>query len=238
MVNYLAKRPNFDILKILFAKRLILVEGPTEEMFINTFLDKEVEYLNEIEVIAIGQKGYKTFLDIWLQIHKEDSTSCIGVARDYDNQPNAKKEHQVYDDENKNIFVRTTEDVYKRQVQVKVMKAKKNYAYAKLEKVLVPSPFRVQPPCPFHRQCGGCQLQPLSYEKQLEFKQNKIRNNLIRIGGFSPEHIDACMEPIIGMEDPWHYRNKAQFPFGYDLSLIHILQENRATALGIIVLPP
>ena len=100
-------------------------------------------------------------------------------------------------------------------VQVKVMKAKKNYAYAKLEKVLVPSPFRVQPPCPFHRQCG-CQLQPLSYEKQLEFKQNKIRNNLIRIGGFSPEHIDACMEPIIGMEDPWHYRNKAQFPFGYD----------------------
>ena len=101
-------------------------------------------------------------------------------------------------------------------VQVKVMKAKKNYAYAKLEKVLVPSPFRVQPPCPFHRQCGGCQLQPLSYEQQLEFKQNKIRNNLIRIGGFSPEHIDACMEPIIGMEDPWHYRNKAQFPFGYD----------------------
>lgn len=101
-------------------------------------------------------------------------------------------------------------------VQVKVMKAKKNYAYAKLEKVLVPSPFRVQSPCPFHRQCGGCQLQPLSYEKQLEFKQNKIRNNLIRIGGFSPEHIDACMEPIIGMEDPWHYRNKAQFPFGYD----------------------
>lgn len=101
-------------------------------------------------------------------------------------------------------------------VQVKVMKAKKNYAYAKLEKVLVPSPFRVQPPCPFHRQCGGCQLQPLYYEKQLEFKQNKIRNNLIRIGGFSPEHIDACMEPIIGMEDPWHYRNKAQFPFGYD----------------------
>ena len=64
-------------------------------------------------------------------------------------------------------------------VQVKVMKAKKNYAYAKLEKVLVPSPFRVQPPCAFHRQCGGCQLQPLSYEKQLEFKQNKIRNNLI-----------------------------------------------------------
>ena len=109
LVNYLAKRPNFDILKILFAKRLILVEGPTEEMFINTMLDKEVGILNEIEVIAIGQKGYKTFLDIWLLIHKDDSTSCIGVVRDFDNQQKAKKEHQVYDETYENIFVRTTE---------------------------------------------------------------------------------------------------------------------------------
>lgn len=109
LVNYLAKRPNFDILKILFAKRLILVEGPTEEMFINTLLDKELEALNEVEVIAIGQKGYKTFLDIWLQIHKDDTTSCIGVVRDFDDQPKAKKEHQLYDDEYENIFVRTTD---------------------------------------------------------------------------------------------------------------------------------
>ena len=109
LVNYLAKRPNFDILKILFSKRLILVEGSTEEMFINTMLDKEAGILNEIEVIAIGQKGYKTFLDIWLLIHKDDPTSCIGVVRDFDNQLNAKNEHQVYDDTYKNIFVRTTE---------------------------------------------------------------------------------------------------------------------------------
>lgn len=109
LVNYLAKRPNFDTLKILFAKRLILVEGPTEEMLINTLLDKEVGILNEIEVIAIGQKGYKTFLDIWLQIHKDDSTSCIGVVRDFDDQPKAKKEHQAYDEQYENIFVRTTE---------------------------------------------------------------------------------------------------------------------------------
>ena len=61
LVNYLAKRPNFDILKILFATRLILVEGSTEEMFINTMLDKDIGILNEIEVIAIGQKGYKIF---------------------------------------------------------------------------------------------------------------------------------------------------------------------------------
>lgn len=101
-------------------------------------------------------------------------------------------------------------------VEAKIVKSKKNYAYACLEKVLQPSPFRVEPKCPCHRQCGGCQLQALSYEKQLEFKFRKIRNNLIRIGGFDAEFIDAHMEPIVGMEEPYHYRNKAQYPVGTD----------------------
>lgn len=101
-------------------------------------------------------------------------------------------------------------------VEAKIIKSKKNYAYARLEKVIKPSPFRVQPKCAYHRQCGGCQLQSMSYEKQLEFKQQKIRNNLIRIGGFSPEFVDSCMEPIVGMEEPFHYRNKAQYPVGVD----------------------
>ena len=101
-------------------------------------------------------------------------------------------------------------------VEAKIVKSKKNYAYARLEKVIAPSPFRVEPKCAFHRQCGGCQLQTLSYEKQLEFKQQKIRSNLIRIGGFSPEYIDERMDPIVGMEEPFYYRNKAQYPVGTD----------------------
>ena len=101
-------------------------------------------------------------------------------------------------------------------VEAKLVKIKKHYAYARLEKVLLPSPFRVAPACACHRQCGGCQLQALSYEKQLEFKQNKIRNNLIRLGGFDGAFVDERMEPIVGMDEPWHYRNKAQYPVGTD----------------------
>ncbi len=101
-------------------------------------------------------------------------------------------------------------------VTAKIMKSKKTYAYARLEKVETPSPFRVTPPCKFYRQCGGCQIQTIRYEKQLEFKQQKIRNNLIRIGGFAPEEVDAKMDPIVGMEEPLHYRNKAQYPVGTD----------------------
>lgn len=100
--------------------------------------------------------------------------------------------------------------------QVRVTKVKKNYSYGRLEKVFTPSPFRVEPVCAFHKQCGGCQIQAMSYEKQLSFKQSKIRNNLIRIGGFSPDFIDSVMEPIVGMEYPFRYRNKAQYPVGRD----------------------
>ncbi|MBQ8326900.1 MAG: 23S rRNA (uracil(1939)-C(5))-methyltransferase RlmD [Lachnospiraceae bacterium] len=101
-------------------------------------------------------------------------------------------------------------------VEAKLVKVKKNYAYARLEKVIKPSSFRVEPRCQFHRQCGGCQIQALDYNKQLEFKENKVKNNLIRIGGFDESFIEQVMEPIVGMEEPYHYRNKAQYPVGYD----------------------
>ncbi|MEY8267938.1 23S rRNA (uracil(1939)-C(5))-methyltransferase RlmD [Lachnospiraceae bacterium 64-25] len=100
--------------------------------------------------------------------------------------------------------------------QVRVTRVKKNYAYARLEKVLVPSPFRVDAKCMFHKQCGGCQIQAMDYGRQLAFKERKVRNNLVRIGGFAPEYIDRIMEPIVGMEEPFYYRNKAQYPIGVD----------------------
>ena len=99
-------------------------------------------------------------------------------------------------------------------VKAGITKAKKNYAYARLLYIEQPSPFRVEPPCPVYRQCGGCQLQALSYEKQLAYKQNKVRGDLIRLGGFSPQEVDAAMRPIVGMEKPYRYRNKAQVPVG------------------------
>ena len=101
-------------------------------------------------------------------------------------------------------------------VEARLVKVKKNYAYARLEKVLTSSPLRVKPVCPYHKQCGGCQIQAMSYEAQLQFKENKVKNNLVRIGGFDQLFIESVMEPVVGMEQLWHYRNKAQFPVGTD----------------------
>lgn len=123
--------------------------------------------------------------------------------------------------------------------RVRVTKLKKTYGYARLMEILEPSPDRAEPPCAFHRQCGGCQIQALSYEKQLEFKQRKVEGNLRRIGGFS----EIPMEPIAGMEYPFHYRNKAQFPIGTDADghiiagfyagRTHRIIPNRDCALGV-----
>ncbi len=97
-------------------------------------------------------------------------------------------------------------------VEAKVMKMKKQYGFARLMRVIEPSPLRVEPRCPHARRCGGCQLQAMSYAAQLDFKADKVWNNLRRIGGLT----DLERPEIMGMEDPWRYRNKAQFPFGTD----------------------
>lgn len=97
-------------------------------------------------------------------------------------------------------------------VEAKVMKIKKSYGFARLEQIKRKSPNRVVPKCPVARQCGGCQLQAMDYAEQLLYKEKKIYNNLVRIGGFS----DVPMLPVMGMDEPWRYRNKAQFPWGTD----------------------
>ncbi len=165
-------------------------------------------------------------------------------------------------------------------VRARIVKLKKTYAFGRLEEIMSPGEDRVQPRCPVARPCGGCQIQEMSYPAQLRLKENKVRENLVRIGGFRIEgekiypplrpkevrqdgagiearndslvteasvirhsgceekpdirstqafseethNIDADQSsegtflPIIGMEDPWHYRNKAQFPIGEDRS--------------------
>ena len=124
-------------------------------------------------------------------------------------------------------------------VTAKIMKAKKNYGYGRLMEILKPSPYRVDPICPSARQCGGCQLQAVSYEEQKAFKEKKLRGHLERIGGFK----ELPMEPLIGMDEPYHYRNKAQFPVGrnkegrivtgFYAGRTHAIIENRDCALGI-----
>ena len=124
-------------------------------------------------------------------------------------------------------------------VTAKIMKAKKNYGYGRLMEILNASPYRVEPVCPSARQCGGCQLQAVSYEEQKVFKEKKLRGHLERIGGFT----NLPMEPLIGMDEPYHYRNKAQFPVGrnkegkivagFYAGRTHAIIENRDCALGI-----
>ena len=163
-------------------------------------------------------------------------------------------------------------------VEAKVMKKKKNYGFARLVRVITPSPDRVEPKCAVARACGGCQLQAMDYKAQLRFKERKIYGHLTRIGGVEElalpgearagredaagegeslpgearagrGHADGRgesvleMEPILGMENPWRYRNKAQCPcgrnkdgkivFGFYAGRTHAIIEQNDCVLGI-----
>ncbi len=107
--------------------------------------------------------------------------------------------------------------------RIKIIKAKKNYAYGRLMELITPSQYRVEPICPHARRCGGCSIMQVDYAKQLAWKQDKVMNCLKRIGGIT--NVEDFMEPIIGMESPVsdsdvfpaiRYRNKAQFPVRRD----------------------
>ena len=111
------------------------------------------------------------------------------------------------------LFVKDT--VIGDVVRVKIMKAKKNYGYARLMDIIKPSKDRVEPACPIVRQCGGCQIQAMNYNAQLKYKQKLVKDNLLRISGLT-EGADYEMCEILGMDTPFRYRNKAQYPVGED----------------------
>lgn len=92
-------------------------------------------------------------------------------------------------------------------IQAEITLVKKNYAAGKLIKIIEASPERVEPVCPVYAECGGCQLQHLSYAGQLCMKQQQVKDALTRIG-----HLDTEVLPVIGCTNPWNYRNKMQFP--------------------------
>jgi 23S rRNA (uracil1939-C5)-methyltransferase len=107
-------------------------------------------------------------------------------------------------------------------VRVRVMKTKKQYGYAKLLEIVKASPDRVSAPCPIYDQCGGCQIQHMSYAGQLAWKRQLVVDNLQRIGKLNvlvedeegAEQQGIRVLPTMGMDEPWRYRNKAQVPIG------------------------
>ena len=94
------------------------------------------------------------------------------------------------------------------KIKVRITKVNKSFAFGRLMEIIEPSKHRVEPKCPVYKRCGGCSLQHLSYDEQLKFKTKKVKDVLERIGGFE----NADVNDAIGMENPFHYRNKAQFP--------------------------
>ena len=112
------------------------------------------------------------------------------------------------------IFVKDT--LVGEKVEILVLRANKNYGFGKAINIIEASPDRVEPKCPVASKCGGCSIQHMSYDCQLRYKKNKVYQNLKRIGGF--DNIEV--EDTIGMDEPFYYRNKAQYPVGYDKGII------------------
>ena len=95
-------------------------------------------------------------------------------------------------------------------LQVKILKTAKSYAFGKIEKIEKASPHRIQPDCPQFLQCGGCVFRHMTYESELRAKEQRVRDAMQRIGGFD----NIKILPIVGAQNPDHYRNKAQLPIG------------------------
>ncbi|HAT4363884.1 TPA: 23S rRNA (uracil(1939)-C(5))-methyltransferase RlmD [Clostridium perfringens] len=96
------------------------------------------------------------------------------------------------------------------KVKVRIVKVNKNFAYGKLMEVLEASEERVNPPCAIYKRCGGCKLQHASYKAQLDFKWERVKDCVSKIGKLDP----SIVKYPLGMENPWRYRNKVQLPIG------------------------
>lgn len=95
-------------------------------------------------------------------------------------------------------------------LRVRVTEVKKSYARGEAVKVMAPSPHRTEPLCPVYAECGGCQMQHIDYQAQLEYKRRRVEDALRRIGGLG----EVTVHPVIGMDEAWYYRNKTQLPVG------------------------
>lgn len=104
------------------------------------------------------------------------------------------------------------------EIEVRIIKIKKSFAFGKLMKIITPSPHRIAPPCDYAKRCGGCQLQHLSYDAQLALKTKRVKDALQRIGGLINPNVKDC----IGMETPFFYRNKAQLPVSKNSDAVEI----------------
>ncbi|MDK0979656.1 23S rRNA (uracil(1939)-C(5))-methyltransferase RlmD [Clostridium perfringens] len=96
------------------------------------------------------------------------------------------------------------------KVKVRIVKVNKNFAYGKLMEVLEASEERVNPPCAIYKRCGGCKIQHASYKAQLDFKWDRVKDCVSKIGKLDP----SIVKYPLGMEEPWRYRNKVQLPIG------------------------
>ena len=164
-------------------------------------MNKNEEYIVTIEDIGTDGEGIGHIIET---ASKYDSHADKDSGKSGINGVLSGREKRV------TCFVKDT--VVGDEARIKIIKVKKNYVYGRLMEIINPSPYRVEALCPKSRSCGGCTLMHMSYEKQLEYKFNKVKNCLERIGGL--EDAEKLMEPIYGMEKPYHYRNKMQFPIG------------------------
>lgn len=122
--NYLSKNPNLDLFKLFFSRKCILVEGLTEELLIRAYLDAKKE-LNDVEVISF-HKGFSAIIEIWLKVNN-GGKNRLGIVRDFDNQENARQEHEKYN-RYSNVCVKTTVEY---TLEPEIVKAGNNYSLLK-----------------------------------------------------------------------------------------------------------